>query len=431
MRIVQVIIAASLLALITPPRDAAVAQLSTSDHNADPSKDFAAAYERGDYAEVLRIVLPRAEQGAPGAQAFLAGMYFNGLGVAVDHARAAKWYRRAAEQGHVEAQFRLGAHYRLGDGVPQDFREAAVWYRRAAEKGNVFAQSMLAQLYAEGQGVPKDYVSAYRWFIVAAANPVLEGELERKMAAESARSRDLLANLMTPAQIAEAQRSASAPSRPPIVNGPMAPTPQISRGTGFFVSEDGRVLTNAHVVENCRQTTVRTAGNAVSARIVARDTRNDLALLASGLGPIVVGKLRPSARLGEDVVVFGYPLSGLLASGGNVTTGNVAALAGIGDDSRFLQISAPVQPGNSGGPVLDRQGSVVGIVVAKLDALKLAVATKDIPQNVNFAIKSATVVSFLDAQSVAHSEGSDGVPLSTADLAERAKAFTVQIECRH
>jgi S1-C subfamily serine protease len=75
-------------------------------------------------------------------------------------------------------------------------------------------------------------------------------------------------------------------------------------------------------------------------------------------------------------VVYGFPLTGALASGGNVTTGNITALAGLGDDSRFLQISAPVQPGNSGGPLLDRNGSVVGIVVSKLNALGVASRTR-------------------------------------------------------
>jgi S1-C subfamily serine protease len=111
-----------------------------------------------------------------------------------------------------------------------------------------------------------------------------------------------------------------------------------------------------------------------------------------GLPALFILPLRASARLGEEIVVYGFPLAGLLASSGNVTTGNITALAGLGDDIRFLQISAPVQPGNSGGPVLDRNGNIVGIVVSKLDAIKTAIATQDIPQNVNFAIKLRVAV---------------------------------------
>ena len=204
-----------------------------------------------------------------------------------------------------------------------------------------------------------------------------------------------------------------------------APIEKRFRGSGFFVSQDGLVLTNAHVVENCRQTTVRSAHNVGQGSILARDTQNDLALLASGLKPIRVATLRSSAKLGEEVVVFGYPLSGLLASSGNVTTGIVSALAGLRDDSRLLQISAPIQPGNSGGPVLDRRGDVIGVVVSRF-----TMTSKDAVQNVSFAIKNTGAISFLDAQAVAYSKAVEGAPpLPTEDLAERAKAFTVQIEC--
>ena len=101
-----------------------------------------------------------------------------------------------------------------------------------------------------------------------------------------------------------------------------------------------------------------------------------------------------------SVVAVGFPLPGLLASEANVTTGIVSALAGIGDDTRFLQMTVPVQPGNSGGPLLDLEGRVVGVVVGKLDAVKVASVTGDIPQNVNFAIKAGVLRSFLDASAV-------------------------------
>jgi hypothetical protein len=79
---------------------------------------------------------------------------------------------------------------------------------------------------------------------------------------------------------------------------------------------------------------------------------------------------------------------------------NITATAGLLDDSRMLQISAAVQPGNSGGPLMDQSSNIVDIVVAKLNALKLAAATKDVPQNVNFAIESAVEIKFLEANSV-------------------------------
>ena len=162
---------------------------------------------------------------------------------------------------------------------------------------------------------------------------------------------------------------------------------------------------------------------------MGRDDGNDLALLATDLQPASAANWRLSIRQGEDIIVFGFPLAGVLATGGNIAVGNVTALAGLGDDSRFLQISAPVQPGNSGGPLLDRNGNVVGIVVAKLDALGIASVTGDIPQNVNFAIKASVAAAFLDAQRVVHAEGASSPALSTPDIAERAKGLTMQVVC--
>ena len=195
------------------------------------------------------------------------------------------------------------------------------------------------------------------------------------------------------------------------------------------MSRDGKALTNAHLVEQCSDIRVVAGGQESKARIVARDERNDLVLLATGVNPALSASLRLSVRQGDDIVVYGFPLTGLLASGGNVVTGNVTALSGIANDSRFLQISAPVQPGNSGGPLLDRSGNVVGIVVAKLNALNVAAATGDIPQNVNFAIRASVAAAFLDAQQVTHTEGNGAALLSTPDISERAKAFTVQVVC--
>jgi len=129
------------------------------------------------------------------------------------------------------------------------------------------------------------------------------------------------------------------------------------------------------------------------------------------------------------VVAVGFPLHGLLASSANVATGTVSALAGIGDDIRYLQISAPVQPGNSGGPLLDMSGNVVGVVVAKLDALRVAEATGDIPQNVNFAIKDAVARSFLEAKGVEYETAASERELGAAEVGARAAAFMVLVEC--
>jgi S1-C subfamily serine protease len=114
-----------------------------------------------------------------------------------------------------------------------------------------------------------------------------------------------------------------------------------------------------------------------------------LALLKANFQPSKIAYFRAkgSVRSGNDIIALGFPLHGLLGSQLKVSTGIVSATVGLLDDISQLQISAPIQPGNSGGPLLDEYGNVAGVVVAKLRALAVAKATGDIPQNVNFAVK--------------------------------------------
>jgi S1-C subfamily serine protease len=223
--------------------------------------------------------------------------------------------------------------------------------------------------------------------------------------------------------------SAPAPLPAPM---PAAPPPQMrggSYGTGFYVSE-GHIVTNWHVAKDCR--VLQTASGA-PLRLIASDAAVDLALLqVSGVRPAATASFsQADAVLGESIIVFGFPLTGLLASSGNLTTGIVSATAGLHDNPRHLQISAPVQPGNSGGPLLDQSGNVVGVVVAKLDAATAASLMGDIPQNVNFAIKGREVVSFLARSRITLSVVASSPKLSTEAVATTAAAFTVQIACSH
>ncbi|MDR6870518.1 S1-C subfamily serine protease [Bosea sp. BE125] len=229
-------------------------------------------------------------------------------------------------------------------------------------------------------------------------------------------------------EVASQQRPAPPPSPPPAQEPAKV---KFSTGSGFFVSKAGHILTNAHVVKDCTTITARPDGaTPVPVQLVARDATNDLAVLK------VLGQaertlpIRASVRLGEGIAAFGFPHSDILATTGNFTLGNVTALAGLRDDSRYLQVSAPVQSGNSGGPLVDASGNVVGIVTAKLDAIKMAENQGDLPQNVNFAVKASLATSFLDANQISFDVGVPGEKLDPADLAERAKKASVLITCR-
>ena len=139
-----------------------------------------------------------------------------------------------------------------------------------------------------------------------------------------------------------------------------------------------------------------------------------------------------SVRAGESIVVTGYPLSGLVGSDMSVTTGSITSLSGPADDSRIVQLSAPIQPGNSGGPLLDTAGNVIGMVSSTLNALRVAVAIGGaIPQNVNFAIKSNVIRNFLEANNVDFASTADrpNHDLAAPDIADIGRRFTVKVEC--
>lgn len=166
-------------------------------------------------------------------------------------------------------------------------------------------------------------------------------------------------------------------------------------GSGFFVSADGYLVTNFHVVKGANKVKVKNSSGVYPAEIVRTDSENDLALLkVSGqFKPLPISRM--DAQLGEPVFTIGFPDIVLQGIQPKYTDGKISSLAGIRDDPRDYQISVAVQPGNSGGPLVDSTGNVVGIVEAKLDLAAAFNATGDLPQDVNYAIKSKYVSDFL------------------------------------
>jgi TPR repeat protein len=394
-----------------------------------------------DYKQALVWFRRGAAHGSADAENMLGVVYFTGRGTRVDYAEALRWYRRAVAENHPAALYNLATAYYEGKGTGQDYRRAGVLYDRAARLGFARAQSMLGGMYLRGIGVPQDYRQGYFWLSLAAAR--LPAGTER---ANVIRARDDLAARLTPEEIARTQaatrlwqpatprtgvQAAGQPDPAP------APPPDDKRkpaatGSGFLVNQNGYVLTNRHVIASCREIRVRGAsGTSREARLVAIDERGDLALLRADLPGATALRFREGAgiRPGDEVVALGYPLAGVLASQVNVTIGAVSALAGVRNDARYLQMSAPIQPGNSGGPLLDLSGHVVGIVSAKLNALALAGRTGDIAQNVNFALKASVMRDFLDAHRIAYQAAPSTRDFKAADVGERGRTATVFIEC--
>jgi S1-C subfamily serine protease len=228
-----------------------------------------------------------------------------------------------------------------------------------------------------------------------------------------------------------AAKSAAPPADAP---GATKPGKTVNKtGTGFVISAGGHIVTNQHVIAGCSGDI---SGNltgepATTLRVVSSDESNDLALLQ---GPAASFKefariRNRSIRSGDSVVAIGFPYHGLLTSDFTVTTGIVSSLSGIMNDSRFLQISAAVQPGNSGGPLFDSNGLIVGMVAAKINAMRFVRATGNIPENINFAIKTGAIRDFLDNSVVPYETAEGKSELKTTDIAGAARAFTLLISC--
>jgi len=203
-----------------------------------------------------------------------------------------------------------------------------------------------------------------------------------------------------------------------------------SSGTAFAVSP-GLLVTNQHVIQKCGKVEVIALDGRRTAIIEDSVEEIDLALLrVYGLrGGTATLRTESDVRLGESSIVFGFPLSGSLSSGGNFTTGVVSSLRGWRDAAGEIQITAPVQPGNSGGPVLDRSGLVIGVVQGKLDVIHALRTTGDIPQNVNFAISLTVLADFLKRNKVEFRSSALNSALDTSEVAEIAQTFTYRVVC--
>ena len=207
-----------------------------------------------------------------------------------------------------------------------------------------------------------------------------------------------------------------------------------STGSGFFINRSGHVVTNQHVVEQCVAVTVALDGETFLSQIVSQDREKDIAVLETGLPTRKYASFNADnsgERLGENILTLGYPLYGVLSSSINLTTGNISSMLGMKDDENVYQITAPIQAGNSGGPVLNQKGLVAGVVQSKLNALELSRFTGDLAQNVNFAIKSSSIKDFLASNRIDYHTRpySAGSIKTTVELANEARDYTVQIKC--
>ena len=202
------------------------------------------------------------------------------------------------------------------------------------------------------------------------------------------------------------------PEEPPIFTG--------GSGTGFYINKNGYLLTNEHVVKDCSSIYVDDGNIKIKATIVKKDLNLDIAALR------IIRKTEYYAkfgeiRTGEDVMALGFPLDDVLGTEIKATKGNVSSLSGYKGEKNSLQFTAPIQPGNSGGPLLNEGGLVVGINTAFLEGEGV--------QNINFAIKGTSASSFLGKNSIEFEYATYDQAINSADIVELGKKFTVRVLC--
>lgn len=196
-------------------------------------------------------------------------------------------------------------------------------------------------------------------------------------------------------------------------------------GSGFFVSADGYFVTNDHVVRNAHRVKLKMGGNVLSAAVVREDATNDLALLKAE-GQFKALAVSPTdADLGQEVFTIGFPDIRLQGTEPKYTDGRVSSLAGLKDDPTEYQVSVPVQPGNSGGPLVDATGNVRGVIVARLDDLAALRSVGSIPQNVNYAVKGSVLRDFLAQSPVIKPAPQNASATGAVDLVRQAVAIVL------
>jgi S1-C subfamily serine protease len=351
-----------------------------------------------------------------------------------DFATALSEWTPLAKQGYAVAQYNLGFMYRNGRGVPQNNKTAVKWYRLAAKQGNDSAQYNLGLMYAKGQGVPKDNVYAHMWWNIAASSG-------KKNAVKN---RDIVAKRMTSSQLAKSQNLArnfvprktqptvtakKSPRRTPRRRSDPNKIVSASSGSGFAVSSDGHVITNYHVINGCKTVKIHHKGKSIPATVVTFDPQNDLALLKGNFRPSTVLPLSTNKpELLQDVYVAGYPFGRKVSTGVKVTKGIISSLTGVGNNFSNIQIDAALQPGNSGGPILDDKGNVVGVAVARLDKIKTLKKLGSLPENTNFGIKTSVVRTILDSSNVSSPNPSRS-SISKSKLGKMISDGTYYLSC--
>jgi TPR repeat protein len=392
--------------------------------------------------------------------------YLNGEGVPKNDAEAFKWFRKAVEAGDYDYASMLGNFCQDGKGVPKNETEAARWFERGALMDETDAMINAGAAWGNGTGVRKDHVRAYAWANVAAARGA--DDADKSIVKKAEGNRRISERQMTRAQIGEAQKLskelvaqieanyadlldriknnkphpppesldppalATAPRARPVAPPDKSAAPggaALTTGTAWAVSESGHLLTCAHVVSGAVSVKVHLpSGRTVNAAVLRTDKTNDIAILKIETATTPLPLATGPAEVGQKVATLGFPNTTLQGREVKLTDGIVSSLSGIRGARGTMQISAPIQPGNSGGPLLDLYGAVIGIVTARLSDKAAIMESGAVPQAVNYATKVSLARPLLTEFALKTTPPDSATELTLTELAKSASPSVFLLE---
>jgi len=415
------------------------------------------ALKQKSFEKAYKLFMAAAKQENAEAQYFVGKMYSEGQGVQLNWGQAISWWRKAADQEEVRAWEALGEALWYGLGVTKNDNAAIKLLLLARVQGNETATEFIqTNVYPGWHFVAASSKNAYfintarisndddsRWFWTkqvslpasAQAQYYTGNYLQNYQAANCPGRMSVIKTTtefdangsvvntdnspitaeswspVSPDSVGEAMLdyvcSGFAKEKQPQTKelGNRTEDEAISLGSGW-PAPGGFVVTNHHVVAGHKKIMLLLrSGGKVPGNVVMDDATNDLVLIrvkdASKLPPALPLATQP-ANAGARVFTIGYPHPDLMGSEPKITDGIISSLTGIGNDPRTYQISVPLQSGNSGGPLLNMNGEVVGITTAKISAAKVFEWTGDLPQNVNYAVKTAYLSVLLSSVSSKH-----------------------------
>lgn len=357
------------------------------------------AYESGHYEKAFQIWQGLAEQGHELAQVNLGAMYDAGQGVSENPTKAYELFLAAAQRGNPYAQYNVANMYAQGRGIRCDRSEARNWYLKAAEQDLAIAQYGLGMLNATRveHGEPdasRDIEIAIGWLYKSGLTYLKEDNLNGARQSHASISQLAGDHPLAEQLSCKIQRKKQAHD----TKSAVTPFAGAAFGTGWPISS-GYVITNHHVVASAAEILLLDAsGQTIKARPIYSDAVHDIAILQVGnidLLPPALPLAAADIEVGAKVFTIGFPRVDEMGVTPQLTDGVISKLSGVENDLASYQTTVPIQPGNSGGPLLNMRGEVIGIVRSMIGVKHMQTGETRVFANASCATKIERLSSIL------------------------------------